>query len=163
MTSKTARIGGYAGAFALVVALDQATKAVMRGFLADGGSVTLIPGVMDLQLVFNQGAAFGMGDGGAWLFVAVAVAVLVASAAYVLRGTPSPALSVTLGAVAGGGLGNLIDRVATGSVTDFFMPTFVHFAVFNVADIAITCGAVVAFVLFWRSQDAEWAKGEGCL
>ena len=40
-------------------------------------------------------------------------------------------------------------------MTDFFMPTFVDFAVFNVADIAITCGAVIAFLLFWRAEGAR--------
>ena len=155
MASRALRIGGYVVALAAVVAVDQAVKAAMRGLLSGGGSMTLIPGVMDLRLVFNGGAAFGMGDGGAWLYGAVAAAVLVASAVYVALGKPSMPLAVALGVVAGGGVGNLIDRVATGTVTDFFMPTFVDFAVFNVADIAITCGAVIAFLLFWRAEGAR--------
>ena len=52
--------------------------------------------------------------------------------------------------VAGGGAGNAIDRVALGAVTDFFKTTFVDFAVFNVADIFVTCGVVLAVVLYWR-------------
>ncbi len=161
MASRALRIGGYIGAFAVVVAVDQAVKAAMRGLLSEGGSVTLIPGVMDLHLIFNGGAAFGMGDGGAWLYVAIAAAVLVASALYVVLGSPSVPLAIALGVVAGGGIGNLIDRVATGTVTDFFMPTFIDFAVFNVADIAITCGAVVAFLLFWRAEGARDGQNGG--
>lgn len=160
MAQRRARVGGFAAAFAAVVLVDQLVKAYMRGALAGRGSVTLIPGVMDLRLVFNGGAAFGMGEGGAWLFVAIAVLIAVACGAYVVLGRPSLPLSVALGVVAGGGVGNLIDRVATGTVTDFFMPTFVNFAVFNVADIAITCGFVVAFVMFWKAG-AQGGSQEG--
>ena len=149
-----ARVAWFCGALAAVVAVDQITKHAMRALLADG-PVTLIPGVMDLSLVFNEGAAFGLGEGGAWLFVALAAAIAVASAAYVVAGRPSAALSAALGVFAGGGVGNLVDRVSAGAVTDFFKTTFVDFAVFNVADIAITCGFVVAFVLFWREDAAR--------
>ena len=82
-----------------------------------------------------------------------AMVIACACAAYVVCGRSGTALTVALGAVAGGGVGNMIDRLAQGAVTDFFRTTFVDFPVFNVADIAITCGFVVAFVLYWR-QDA---------
>ena len=58
---------------------------------------------------------------------------------------------------AGGGIGNAIDRVVAGKVTDFFATTFMDFAVFNVADIFITCGVVVAFVLWTRWDRAREA------
>ena len=146
------RIALFLADFVVVFAFDQATKALMRRLLAEG-PVTLVPGVMDLSLVLNRGAAFGMGEGGAWLFAALAALIACACAAYVVCGRPGTALAVALGAVAGGGVGNMIDRLAQGAVTDFFRTTFVDFPVFNVADIAITCGFVVAFVLYWR-QDA---------
>lgn len=148
----------FVAAFVAVVALDQATKAVMRRFLADG-PVTLVPGVMDLSLVLNKGAAFGMGEGGAWLFAVLAALIACACAAYVVCGRPGAALSAVLGAVAGGGVGNMIDRLTQGAVTDFFRTTFVDFPVFNVADIAITCGFVVAFVLYWREDAARGRTG----
>ena len=66
------------------------------------------------------------------------------------------ALACALGAVAGGGVGNLIDRVAAGGVTDFFATAFVDFPVFNVADIFVTCGVVLVLVLWWR-----WDKERG--
>ena len=160
MASRALRMGGYIGAFAAVVAGDQAVKAAMRGLLSEDGSMTLVPGIMDLHLVYNGGAAFGMGDGGAWLYVAVALAVLVASVAYVVLGNPSVPLSVALGFVAGGGVGNLIDRVATGTVTDFFMPTFVDFAVFNVADICITSAAVLVVLLSLRNPSSDGKGSE---
>lgn len=154
------RIAVFAVAFAAVVVLDQLSKMFMRGYLADGRSVTLIPGVMDLRLVFNQGAAFGMGEGGAWIFVAIALLIIAGCIAYVVAGRPSLPLAVLLGVVAGGGAGNLIDRVATGAVTDFFMPTCINFAVFNVADIAITCGFIAVIILLWRAESKREVERE---
>lgn len=151
--SRGRRAALFAAAFAFVVLLDQLTKAAARAVLSDG-LVTLIPGVMDLCLVFNRGAAFSLGEGHVWAFVAVAVVMTAACALYAVLGTPGRALTCALGVVAGGGVGNLVDRVTQGCVTDFFMTTFMDFAVFNVADIAITCGFVVALVLFWR-EDAR--------
>lgn len=144
-------IAWFFALFAAVVAVDQVTKWFLRDYLANG-SVTLIPGVLDLSLVYNEGAAFGMGAGGTWVFVVLAALIACACAAYVVAGKATVPLSAVLGVVAGGGVGNLIDRVSQGAVTDFFKTTFVDFAVFNVADIAITCGFVVAFILFWRQE-----------
>lgn len=159
--SRLSRCTLFAAVFVAVVVLDQVTKAAARARLADG-PVTLVPGVMDLHLVFNEGAAFSLGEGFAWVFVAVAAVLAAACALYVFFGAPGRGLSCALGAVAGGGIGNLIDRVVTGSVTDFFMTTFVDFAVFNVADVAITCGFIVAFILFWR-EDERRARQAGPL
>lgn len=157
------RIARFAAAFALVVLVDQVTKAAARCLLADGRSVALVPGVLDLHLLFNEGAAFSLGAGHAWLFVVLALVIVGACGAYTLLGRPGRALSWALGCVAGGGLGNLIDRVAAGRVTDFLMTTFVSFPVFNVADVAITVGCVAAVVLFWREDSArerERARGD---
>ena len=141
----------FAVVAALVVAFDQAVKAWVRAALVPGEPVALIPGVMDLSLVYNTGAAFSLGEGAGWLFVAIAVVISVGAVVFVVREKDAPlALVATLGCVAGGGIGNAIDRVAQGSVTDFFATTFVDFAVFNVADVFITCGVVVAFLLWWR-------------
>lgn len=146
----------------LVVAFDQVVKAWARAALVPGEPVTLIPGVMDLSLVYNTGAAFSLGEGAGWLFVGIAVAITVGAVVFVAHESSAPlALVVTLGCVAGGGIGNAIDRVVQGSVTDFFATTFVDFAVFNVADIFITCGVVVAFLLWWHWDSARAVGDEG--
>lgn len=153
-TAFSRRLGTFAGAAALVVVLDQAAKVAARACLVPGKPVALIPGVMDLSLVYNTGAAFSMGEGKGLLFVAIAAVILAACAALTCREKTIPLpLAAALGCVAGGGVGNAIDRVAAGRVTDFFATTFMDFAVFNVADIFITCGVAVAFVLW-----ARWDK-----
>lgn len=153
--SAPARLGAYAGAAGAVVVLDQVTKALVRETLVPGKPVTLVPHVMDLSLVYNTGAAFSMGEGKGLLFVLVAAVIALGCAVLAWRedDVPTP-LVVTLGCVAGGGIGNAIDRVVAGKVTDFFATTFMDFAVFNVADIFITCGVVVALVL-WVRWDRE--------
>ncbi len=150
-TSLARRLGTFAGAAALVVAADQLVKVWARGALTVGEPVTLIPHVIDLSLVYNTGAAFSMGEGKGLLFVLIAAVITAACAALCWKEETVPLpLVATLGCVAGGGIGNAIDRVVAGRVTDFFATTFMNFAVFNVADIFITCGVVVAFVLWTR-------------
>lgn len=144
------RIVAFGGVAACAVVLDQATKAWARAALA-GGPAPLIPGVLDLSLVMNTGAAFSIGSGSTWVFVILALVICAGAAAWVVREREMPAsVAAALGAVAGGGVGNLIDRVVAGRVTDFFATSFIDFPVFNVADIFVTCGVVVALVLVWR-------------
>lgn len=64
-------------------------------------------------------------------------------------------LLLTVATVVGGGIGNAIDRVALGAVTDFFKTTFMDFAIFNVADIFVTCGVPIALILWWRWDAAR--------
>lgn len=145
------RLALFALVAAAVVALDQLSKVAARSALVPGEPVTLVPGVMDLSLVYNTGAAFSLGEGGGPLFVVLAAAILVAGLVVAWRRADVPLpLLLAVAAVAGGGVGNAIDRVALGAVTDFFKTTFVDFAVFNVADIFVTCGVVLAVVLYWR-------------
>ena len=155
MRRRAARLGLFCAPFATVVLGDQLTKWAARSFLADGSSVVLVPGLLDLHLVYNEGAAFSLGVGWAWLFVAVAV-VLCAGCAFVAAKVEVSGLAAgLLGVAAGGGVGNLIDRVSSGCVTDFLMPTFVKFPVFNVADICITCAFVALFILYWFHESSH--------
>ncbi len=147
---------------AAVVALDQVSKAAARAALVPGEPVTLVPGVMDLSLVYNIGAAFSLGEGAGPFFVLVAAAIAGFGAWVAWRRTDAPlAITLTLAAVAGGGIGNAIDRVALGAVTDFFKTTFMDFAIFNVADIFVTCGVPVALVLWWRWDAARERAAAG--
>lgn len=159
-----ARVGLFVLVAAAVVLLDQLSKVVARAQLVPGEPVTLIPGVMDLSLIYNTGAAFSLGEGAGPLFVVVAAVICVAGLWVAWRRTDVPLpLLVTVACVAGGGVGNAIDRVALGAVTDFFKTTFMNFAIFNVADIFVTCGVPIALVLWWRwdvERERAAAAGE---
>lgn len=134
-----------------IVALDQATKAVIRARLAPGESVTLLDGIMNLTHVRNVGAAFGLLPGGRFLFIGTSLFVLLVVAAYWRRARPAEwPVVIALALVCSGALGNLIDRTLAGRVTDFFEFAFIEFPVWNVADAAIVVGVGIlsAWLLF---------------
>ena len=136
-----------------VVAADQLTKYLVRGSLAVHESTPIIPGLLDFTHVRNTGAAFGMLNAIEFPFktlviALVATAALAGVALYARTLAPGQMLArVGLALIIGGAAGNLIDRLAIGSVVDFvdvYWRSY-HFWVFNVADSAITVG--VSFML----------------
>ncbi|MDD4125260.1 MAG: signal peptidase II [Eubacteriales bacterium] len=132
------------------VVLDQFTKFLVRLYMNVGESFTLIPGIMNITYVENDGAAFGMLDNARWVFLIISC-VAITGIVWFLRkhGSRHPLLTVPLSFIAGGGIGNMIDRIfvtdanGTNVVTDFFETKFVKFAVFNIADSFITVGAIL--------------------
>ncbi|GAB4273737.1 MAG: signal peptidase II [Coriobacteriia bacterium] len=121
------------------------TKKLVSTRLAPGESLPVIEGFFDVTHVRNTGAAFGLMPGYRPMFIAVALGVLVGVALYLLVARPQSGLvHVALGLVCGGSVGNLVDRVVTGRVTDFL--DFKVFPVFNVADSAIVVGVSVLVV-----------------
>ena len=139
----------FAAIVAVVAALDQLSKAWARTALQEG-SLTFIPGILDFKLTFNTGAAFSIGQGKGLLFAVVAVAICIAAFIFVWREPNMPiALVCSLACIAGGGIGNMIDRVFAGKVTDFIATTFINFPIFNVADMFVTCGVFVTVVLIF--------------
>lgn len=133
---------------AAVLLADQVSKALVRAYLAPlGAPVPVIGDIVRLNFTQNEGAAFGMLPGNRLLFIPVHVIVLLVVAVYAWRRRPrAPWLVVALGLVAGGALGNLVDRVVFGWVTDFIQIPF-NFPVFNVADSAVVVG--VGMLVWW--------------
>ncbi len=159
-SSPAARTALFVLVAAAVVVLDQLSKVAARATLTPGEPVSFIPGVMDLSLVYNTGAAFSLGEGAGPFFVLIAAVICCVGLWVAWRRQDVPlSLLFTVACVAGGGIGNAIDRVTLGAVTDFFATTFIDFAVFNVADIFVTCGVFVALVLWWR-WDVARERGE---
>lgn len=129
-----------AGALAaVVVAADQATKALARGGLERGASDPILP-FLKLVNVRNRGVAFGfLSDGGAIVAVVTGIALL-ALLAFFAFNVRRPLVWLPVGLLLGGAVGNLIDRVAEGAVTDFLkIPAW---PAFNLADVAITAGVL---------------------
>jgi signal peptidase II len=128
---------------AVVVAIDQAAKAAVVASFRVGQSNGVFYGV-NLTFVKNQGIAFGaLGDGGPLIFVLVA-ASMVLLLAYFATHVRDRLLWVPVGAILGGALGNVIDRVRLGYVVDFIDP--IAWPAFNLADAFIVAG-VLGFVL----------------
>jgi len=151
-------------AAAAIVFLDQATKALVAASIPMYESVTIIPGFLDFTHVRNTGAAFGLLNTTdvpmkAFVMVLMAIIAIVAIGAYgaTLRADENLARA-GLALVLGGAIGNLIDRARLGYVLDFvdvYSGTW-HFWAFNVADAAITVGAIlVIFDLLGLRRNAS--------
>ena len=150
MSGRATRAWGLAAALcALVVALDQGAKAVVESNLAQGEEVDLL-GPLQMTLSYNEGVAFGLaGSGGAGLILLGFAAL--ALVGFVFSRDPSrPGMWVATGLVAGGAVGNLIDRVRVGRVTDFIdLP---HWPPFNLADMAIVVGVFLLAAILLRED-----------
>lgn len=150
LPSRVWRFGVWLVVGITLLCLDQIAKALVRAAVAGGFvRMTVAPGLIDFTFVANRGAAFGIGQGFGAVSVVLAVAVVAFSVAYLLRARwLSKVEIVGLALVFGGAVGNAIDRVLFGYVTDFIATTFVDFPVFNIADIGITVGVCLAFLGF---------------
>ncbi len=144
--SPRGRVAGGLLAAVLVLAADQASKQwVLHGLdLPERGSVAVFPG-LNLTMVWNQGVTFGLFRAGTQLGAALLAAVAVAVVAVLLtwlRRAENALVATALGAVAGGAIGNIIDRLRYGAVVDFIHAHALGWSwyVFNVADAAICCG-----------------------
>ena len=143
---------------ALIVAADQLTKYLTVANIALYEDVPFIPGLLQLTYVQNTGMAFSMLRGGRWFFLAVTVFALILMALAVKKKWVNHPLGLwALAAIAGGAVGNLIDRIRLGYVVDMIDVTFMNFAVFNVADCFVVCGAVllVIYTLFFDKPQKE--------
>ena len=138
----------WLGLSVAVVVVDQLTKALVARTFSLHESVE-ITSFFNMVLVYNRGAAFSLlSDADGWqrgLFIAIAIAASVWIAWLLRRHAADTLFCLALSLVLGGALGNLIDRLHIGAVLDFldFHAFGYHWPAFNVADIAISCGAVL--------------------
>ena len=154
------RLAIFCWAGAIAFSLDQLTKRWVLSNIPAGSRRPFIPGVLDLFHVQNDGAAFSIGSGRPLFFAALTAVVVLGMVYAVMRekNLPYPLIAI-LGLVAGGGIGNGLERVAHGSVTDFLATTFMNFAIFNVADIFVTCG-IIAACIYWFIWDSKKRAGK---
>ena len=128
----------YILAAILIVALDQLTKFLIY----DKVDITVISGVLSFHSSFNRGAAWGILEGARVFFIIITVAVVVGIIFYLKSGKVQSRLEKwALATMAGGALGNFIDRVWLGGVRDFIKVDFIDFPIFNVADCFVCIGA----------------------
>lgn len=138
-----------------VIAADQAIKAVIRR-QTPGQTIFEIPGVVAITPSLNTGAAFSLFSGNAVLLAAVSAVLLLALVSYAGRHMRlTHAAQAALCCLVGGGVGNLIDRIAFAGVTDYIRLLLFDFPVFNLADMAITGSIAVLFILLLAGRLEE--------
>ncbi len=142
----------------VVIVLDQSSKAAITSHFVFGESLAVTP-FFNLVLAHNTGAAFSfLHDAGGiqrWLFSGIAVVASVWIVWLLRKHSSQKLFSFALAFILGGALGNLIDRIAYGYVVDFldFYWGPYHFAAFNLADSAITCGAALLILDGFRGKE----------
>jgi signal peptidase II len=144
------------GVAAVVLVLDQLTKALVISRLAPGESWPADPafGLLSLSHVHNTGVAFGLFQGNSDFLIVVSAIIVAVLLAY-QHNLPggSRLMRLAIGLQIGGAIGNVIDRVRLGHVTDFFKVGW--WPVFNVADSAIVVGVLLLAFELWREERAR--------
>lgn len=132
---------------ALIVFVDQLTKYLTVFYLKPVDTIPLIQDVLHLTYVENRGAAFGMLSENRWVFMTVSIVAILLLVVYLIWKKPKDKwVCLSLSFIIGGGIGNMIDRVALGYVVDMIDFRLIHFAVFNVADSFVCVGAGILMV-----------------
>lgn len=147
----------------VIAVLDQVTKYFIRNGFTLGESVPVIPGLMNLTYLRNTGAAWGMLGGQNFALTILSVVMLFVMIIF-RRSFLSDTLShrIALGLMIGGIIGNLVDRVRLGWVTDFldFYVSGHHWPSFNVADAAICVGVGIYIITSWKDVHKVTAEPE---
>lgn len=146
---------------ALIIIADQVSKYAVRYYMMPGDRIPVLGEWFCLRYVQNTGTAFSMFEGNKFVTIALTSVLIIICFFLIIsearKGSKVIALLVTM--IFAGGVGNLIDRLVLGFVTD--MLSFWNFAVFNVADIFVTCGCfiTVAYILFtYKDEDDQDGK-----
>lgn len=136
-----------------VLIADQLSKYVIVTTFAPGEKYSVIGDFFTLICIYNKGAAFGILEGKLWFFIVAALLVVGGIIYYTLKYSLPPILQYALGLIAGGALGNLVDRIFYRSVIDFI--SIGWWPVFNLADVGITVGSAVliCFVIYKERKD----------
>jgi len=152
----------------IVIAIDQVSKWAVREYMVYGDSIPVL-GESFFQLTShrNRGAAFGILQDQRWFFIVITTAVVIGLIIFIYRmhkNSSKRLFTFALSLILGGAIGNFIDRIAFGEVTDFFHFTFIfqvfgwnvdyEFAIFNVAD----CGIVVGAILIVLDALLDWNR-----
>jgi signal peptidase II len=147
---------------ALLVAVDQLIKLLVIEHLEPIGSLPLIDDIIRLKYAENTGAAFGSFSEKTSFLSVFTLILIVAGIAYLFlkkRKVDFEYVCITL--IVAGGLGNLIDRVFRGFVVDYIEPLFIDFAIFNFADILVTCSCIAYAIWMFYDVYRDCKKEKG--
>jgi len=137
-----------------LISADQAIKFLAVSFLKPISELEIIKNVLYLTYVENDGAAFGLFSSQKWILLGLTSIVILFAIIYLFRfgkGT-TPLIQASLSLIIAGGIGNLIDRFVYSYVVDFIDFRIINFAVFNFADICISCGAALLVLALLKGE-----------
>lgn len=135
----------------VVFAVDQGLKSYVEDAMRLGESVEVVPDVLNMTYIKNDGGAFGLLSGRGVILLAGSAAAVAVVVWMLLSGAPSRVTAAACGMILGGAAGNLLDRLQSGAVTDYIHFSFWY--IFNAADIAIVAGVVLLLLSSLRPGD----------
>ncbi|MCM0598971.1 signal peptidase II [Periweissella fabalis] len=147
-----------AGMVLSVLVADQVVKALIQGtnLGIHGNNLiehTLIPGILSITKLYNDGAAWSFLKGQQWFFWIVTIIAVIAIIYAYIKFNGHKLLQSSLALIFAGALGNFFDRARQGYVVDMFDLKFINFPIFNIADMALTFGVIFLFVAILRDKD----------
>ena len=139
----------------ILIAVDRITKNCAAQALASG-DIAVIDKVLYFRYTENTGVAFSMFSDNRWVLVGITSVMLIVALAFFLSGKIKDKLELfALSLIIAGGVGNLIDRLSLGYVIDFIDVRIINFAIFNVADMCITIGAILVCIAAFAAEKRE--------
>lgn len=153
--------------FVASIILDQLTKVWAVNVLKDGSSIKIIGNFLRFTYAENKGAAFSILQNQRWFFIIVTIVMLIVLAYIYFKTKNLNKLSkLSIAMIAGGAIGNFIDRLMLGYVIDFIdvrFGSFYNFPIFNIADSFVVCGTILMIFLilfnkFEKSEINGWCK-----
>ncbi|GAX02805.1 lipoprotein signal peptidase [Secundilactobacillus pentosiphilus] len=148
-------IGLSTGLIILLFLIDQWIKHTVVATIALGGMHTVVPGVLSLTYIRNDGAAWSMLAGQQWFFLIISVAALAIMIWFLVRYRHHWQYDIGLAFMIAGTLGNFYDRLINGFVVDMFQLDFINFPIFNFADTCLTVGVIWIMVVLFLEDRAE--------
>ncbi len=147
-----ARIAVFFLVAAIITSLDQLAKKAASSMIPSGG-IPVFEGLFHLTLVRNTGAGFGLFQNNNGVLLLISIAVVVSILFFLKSILKNGFLTFGASFIFGGAIGNILDRIMLGHVIDFL--DFRIWPVFNVADAAITVGAVLVGISLWKNEDEK--------
>ena len=144
----------------ILIAVDRIMKNWAAHALASG-DIAVIDKVLYFRYTENTGVAFSMFSDNRWVLVGITSVMLIVALAFFLSGKIKDKLELfALSLIIAGGVGNLIDRLSIGYVIDFIDVRIINFAIFNVADMCITIGAILVCIAAFAAEKREKREQE---
>lgn len=137
----------------VLVGLDQWLKAWITANILYNTAHVVVPNVLSLTYIRNDGAAWSIMAGRQWFFLLVSVVALAVMIWYFYQTRHQWPYSMGLALMIAGTLGNFIDRLRQGFVVDMFQLDFINFPIFNIADICLTIGVIWLLVVIFRDDE----------
>lgn len=145
--------------FVLFLMIAATADRVLKNLTGTETDLTLIPGILSLTWAKNTGISFSMFADSNLVLTVITSLIVCGVLIYTFVGKPGILRQCALGLIAGGAVGNIIDRISVGFVHDMIRFDFIHFPVFNMADCCIVIGAVIlAFSVIFDKDNQENGK-----